>query len=852
MDKHIKDIKNESLSDFSVYIDKTVKNTPPKEDFLQPHMNSMYPKISKTWIDDSLVKKCQSCSTDFGIFTRKHHCRACGNVFCHTCCNKYMDIPNNLIDKPEEINNISQKITKMIYFFKKDTRCLVCESCFRKIKNLLNIEYLIKICEFMDLKQLFKIIRVSKNWHNAVIHMLSKFRNIQYLPSDSSFNSWESNILWDSRRLLMNHSIWLISLIKSVIGSYYSIKDIPKNKDNDIKIDMNKLKQYIDIMNLYYSKIIKDDKVNIIKNFNMLDLCSNIISYIDILKKINMTTNLKDYLEPIKELRDIRDFYQDYLPKVKLNEFKSLINEYFKKLREQTIYNNLLELIELINNDKNTKSVCWILMCSRKCTIKYDILDLLDIMQYIGKIDEKYNIFWKNNNLKNLIKILVKKVDLVDNKLLEYIMPFLSITFRYLVKEKTDVDYQFFNEILDNIIKKNDNINIALIWELSYLHSINDLFGDDKDKIIKVNDTTGNKSFYNIVNTYIKNNIGKNIKDMMHKTMTVIKMLSNQNPLIIVNKIMPIYFPFNIDYVITEIIDIEELRSSSKPLLITTKICKYDDYINKECDKKDYKKAKFIIKKDTSLRKENIVSSLVSILQLKLMNQSKKGRLETFEPIPTYKIFLVTEDIGIIEFVESSITLRQINENGFTLQNYIEEHNKNVEIGIIKNRFIKSLAISSCLSYILGLGDRHLDNIMINTIGLIFHIDYGYIMENPLTNILGAPIIRVTPEMITFLGGMKSEYYIKFKNYIIQVFDILRLYNNVILNFYYVLSYEKFINWEDFKKRISNRFLYGMTCKDVEINLISEIETGTNTYSNMFIDTCHHYSQKFGLWKISK
>ncbi len=41
------------------------------------------------WIPDHLVKNCASCSRDFGFFTRKHHCRKCGDIFCYSCCNKY-------------------------------------------------------------------------------------------------------------------------------------------------------------------------------------------------------------------------------------------------------------------------------------------------------------------------------------------------------------------------------------------------------------------------------------------------------------------------------------------------------------------------------------------------------------------------------------------------------------------------------------------------------------------------------------------------------------------------------------------------------------------------------------------
>jgi hypothetical protein len=41
------------------------------------------------WIPDHVASSCVNCDKHFGFFTRKHHCRKCGDVFCYNCCNKF-------------------------------------------------------------------------------------------------------------------------------------------------------------------------------------------------------------------------------------------------------------------------------------------------------------------------------------------------------------------------------------------------------------------------------------------------------------------------------------------------------------------------------------------------------------------------------------------------------------------------------------------------------------------------------------------------------------------------------------------------------------------------------------------
>lgn len=54
------------------------------------------PSSHAHWVPNQQRAQCRTCKTDFGVFTRKHHCRLCGEVFCDNCTRKQLDINNPL------------------------------------------------------------------------------------------------------------------------------------------------------------------------------------------------------------------------------------------------------------------------------------------------------------------------------------------------------------------------------------------------------------------------------------------------------------------------------------------------------------------------------------------------------------------------------------------------------------------------------------------------------------------------------------------------------------------------------------------------------------------------------------
>lgn len=64
-----------------------------------------------SWAQDDDYTNCTSCTIGFSLFTRKHHCRKCGKIFCKKCLNEYLEnnqkinICNNCITIDNNTNN---------------------------------------------------------------------------------------------------------------------------------------------------------------------------------------------------------------------------------------------------------------------------------------------------------------------------------------------------------------------------------------------------------------------------------------------------------------------------------------------------------------------------------------------------------------------------------------------------------------------------------------------------------------------------------------------------------------------------------------------------------------------------
>ncbi|KAF3944819.1 hypothetical protein CMV_028748 [Castanea mollissima] len=193
---------------------------------------------------------------------------------------------------------------------------------------------------------------------------------------------------------------------------------------------------------------------------------------------------------------------------------------------------------------------------------------------------------------------------------------------------------------------------------------------------------------------------------------------------------------------------------------------------------------KIIFKKGDDIRQDQLVIQMVSLMDRLL-------KLENLDlHLTPYKVLATGQDEGMLEFIPSR-SLAQILSEHRSIISYLQKYHPDEHgpFGITATcleTFIKSCAGYSVITYILGIGDRHLDNLLLRDDGRLFHVDFGFILGRDPKPF--PPPMKLCKEMVEAMGGAESQYYTRFKSYCCEAYNILRKSSNLILNLFHLMA----------------------------------------------------------------
>ena len=277
-------------------------------------------------------------------------------------------------------------------------------------------------------------------------------------------------------------------------------------------------------------------------------------------------------------------------------------------------------------------------------------------------------------------------------------------------------------------------------------------------------------------------------------------------------------------------------KSAKCPVKYTFKVTEDTKKYNNHADK-DHMRIMF--KYGDDLRQDQLILQMINYMDSLLKN------MHLDYEFTTYKTLATSKSDGFVEFVPNSKTIFDIKKlyNNQIRAYYEEISGKDEKILNKKlDSYINSCAGYCVVTYILGIGDRHLENLMIDNNGRLFHIDFGYILgkdPKPMP-----PPIKLCKEMVECMGGKGSKRYEEFQQKCVNAYWVLRDNARVIVNMFYLMidSGIPELNNIDNLKKLHEKFVPQKNKQEASNYILDNLRESVDAMMPVFMEKLHAWA----------
>ena len=348
--------------------------------------------------------------------------------------------------------------------------------------------------------------------------------------------------------------------------------------------------------------------------------------------------------------------------------------------------------------------------------------------------------------------------------------------------------------------------------------------------------------------------IGKDIRfgrdNRMHKIDRLKTYLADpKNELIKIDPPLPL--PLDPSVLVTGVYpkDAIVFKSSLSPLLISFRTTGESPSSSVASQTQQQNKYPVIFKTGDDLRQDQLVIQIINLMNNLLLKENLDLKLTP------YRILATSPLAGAVQFIPSTALSAVSQKYRGSVLAYLRANNPDGKgpLGVRKeamDTYVRSCAGYCVITYILGVGDRHLDNLLLSPSGHFFHIDFGFILGRDPKPF--APLIKICKEMVEGLGGTNSAQYAQFKQYCFTAYTTLRKSSSLVLNLFSLMVQSSVTDIRMMEEqggaggavgKVKDRFHLDMSEEDAATVLEQVIADSVNAVFGVVIDRLHDFVQ---------
>ena len=708
---------------------------------------------AREWQKDDAVSCCHLCGMVFGyVMERRHHCRACGRIFCWRCTQHMYILPHDRRSFciPPPNNNwwpwAAPEETK-------DQKVRVCDGCFVELEGWANAMMWTTVCEAAGLTvpQLWELCAASRVLRTSAMSILNTLRDLLYsLPGRRAPSHFA--LLWTNRHHLRGHSRWVVQLLKL----------LPADKWRD---------------------------------------------------------------------PETREFMRGAVE-------------------------------EMMTDCKVArKANCWAMMCSRLCQSAFTTEDAVEMLCDLARVPEA----------ADLRRLCIARLQTCSDAEVRCFLPLLVQLLRAVPGHMAPEAEPLTAFLVDRAVR-DKTLGCELYWSLT---------------VAKASEVPGARALYRTARHRLRDRLfaetdlkvlSVEALERFVEALEALQPLASADPPQVQARLRSLvpqadYFgaewPFVVPTSPTQrctslLVDQTKfMTSNARPVRLAfacadrdapgdaqspppvpgqspLRAVHFDDSAGREVVS--------LYKRD-DLRVDCIIMSVIRYMKLVLDKEFSDASIG--DMVVTYNVVPVSPKAGFIEWVPNCKDVFSINNRDeVNMQSWVYRQpvNRLDTLANVQKRFVESTAAYTVISYLLGVGDRHKHNFMVTTKGMFFHIDYGYVLGLNPNSICMRAHLRLTKQMVAFMGGLDSDGYRDFKHLMIKIFHCLRRRYSIIMRMLLLLAEADPVIEDGRYSRslveaeIVSRFAPDKKDKDAEQAFLRRLESDADDQDETWGDLAHRIS----------